>query len=261
MNYQQIKETLHVSYSQLRSFLICPMKYFYGYVLGLEWESVPSALVLGSATHRAIEEMYRVLVETGELITDAEMTQVFLEHLGIETAEKKIIFRNGQTLESVTECGKGLIKVFRENVQPQQILKIEEPFMVPIPDCDYALAGVFDLIESDNETPVLVELKTSAKSWSDYTIKDDLQSALYTYAMQEMGYESGLVRFDILVKNQKPKLQQLHIAREKRDIDRALLILKGVIDAVEKEAFYRNPSWACLDCQFKKQCHKEVIDQ
>ena len=132
--------------------------------------------------------------------------------------------------------------------------------MVPIPDCDYALAGVFDLIESDKETPVLVELKTSAKSWSDYTVRDDLQSALYTYAMKEMGYESGLVRFDILVKNKSPKLQQLHIAREQRDIDRALLILKGVIEAVEKEAFYRNPSWACLDCPFKRRCHRGVIE-
>ena len=109
---------------------------------------------------------------------------------------------------------------------------------------------------------MLVELKTSAKSWSDYTIKNDLQSALYSHAMQVMGSESGLVRFDILVKNRSPKFQQLHIAREERDIDRALLILKGVIDAVEKEAWYRNPSWACLDCPFRKRCHsEEVIDQ
>ena len=97
---------------------------------------------------------------------------------------------------------------------------------------------------------------------SNQAVKDDLQSAMYAYALQQIGYESGLVRFDILVKNKSPKLQQLHIAREQRDIDRALLILKGVIDAVEKEAFYRNPSWACLECPFKRRCHsKEVIDQ
>jgi hypothetical protein len=180
------------------------------------------------------------------------MIEVLLSHLEME--EREITYRNSQNLESVKECGRKLITVFRETVQPQDILKVEEPFLVKIPDCEYALAGVFDLIESDNATSVLVELKTSAKSWSDLTVRDDLQSALYTYALREMGYESGLVRFDILVKNKSPKLQQLHIARDERDIDRALLILKGVITAIEKEAWYRNPSWACMDCPFKQRC-------
>ena len=251
---QKIRETLHLSYSQIRTFLSCPQRYFYQYVVGLEWAATPSVMVLGSAVHRAVAKFYRILKESGERIPVEAMHEELEEHIAEESAGGRISFKPGESRESLVECGNGLITEFHDAITPQRIVAVEEPFLVKIPGSEYALAGVFDLIETDGSVPVLVELKTSAKSWSERDVREDLQSAVYTYAMREMGYESGVVRFDILVKNKKPTFQQISVAKDSGDIARMLSVLHGVTDAIEKGAFFRNPSWQCRDCPFHRTC-------
>ena len=253
---QKIRETLHLSYSQIRTFLSCPQKYFYQYVAGLEWAATPSAMVLGSAVHRAVATFYRIFKESGERIPVEAMHEELEEHIAEESAGGRISFKPGESRESLVECGNGLITEFHDAITPQRIVAVEEPFLVKIPGSEYALAGVFDLIETDGSVPVLVELKTSAKRWNLRRVRDDLQSTVYTYALREMGYGGGRVRFDILVKNRSPTLQQLSVTKDAGDIVRMLSVLHGVSDAIEKGAFFRNPSWQCRDCPFQHACNQ-----
>ena len=251
---QKIRETLHLSYSQIRTFLSCPQKYFYQYVVGLEWAATPSAMVLGSAVHNAVAKFYRILKESGEQIPVESMHEELEEHITAESAGGRISFKSGENRESLMTCGNNLITEFRNTIAPKRIIAVEEPFMARIPGSQYALAGVYDLIEMDGSVPVLVELKTSAQRWNLQRIRDDLQSAVYTYAMREMGYESGVVRFDVLVKNKAPKFQQLWVTKEDEDIARMLSVIYGVMEAIDRGAFFRNPSWQCRDCPFHRTC-------
>ena len=119
---EDIKQTIHISYTQLRTFLNCPRKYYFQYVRGLEWEAVPAAIILGSAIHRTVEEFYRVLRESGDRISGTEMVKVFQEHLHVETEGRNISFKPSETLATMTQLGKQLIDAFRVTVNPGQIV-------------------------------------------------------------------------------------------------------------------------------------------
>jgi hypothetical protein len=59
---------LHFSYSQLNTYLMCPMKFGHAYVWGTPPETKPVALPFGKAIHRSAETYYRNLMNTGEII-------------------------------------------------------------------------------------------------------------------------------------------------------------------------------------------------
>ena len=45
---------LHISKSQLQTYLQCSQRYRYQYVLATPWEAVPATMVFGRAMHRAV---------------------------------------------------------------------------------------------------------------------------------------------------------------------------------------------------------------
>ena len=54
---------LHLSSSQLNTYLICPAKYAHQYVYGTPWETKPAALPFGKAIHKAAEVYYWILMD------------------------------------------------------------------------------------------------------------------------------------------------------------------------------------------------------
>jgi len=259
---------LHFSYSQLNTYLICPMKYAHNYVWGTSWETKPVALPFGKAVHKAAETYYRNLKETGEiipvdeLITDFEI--VFREELG--KTEIKLTFKNGENLESLRDQGIELLKLFHAEIKPQKIVAVEYPFCMKVPDVingngdlPIKLEGYFDLIESDQEgNYAVVELKTSAQRFSSLRLEYDLQATTYSYAMDKMkvatSENSCLVRYDVLLKMKKPAFEHYYVTRTKADHERLVHLINEVLRAIENRIFYRQTGWQCGDCQFKKAC-------
>src|SRR5262245_2496394 len=52
----------YISFSSIRAYQACPLRYFFRYVAGLPEESVVATLVFGTAVHRAIEHYFRELL-------------------------------------------------------------------------------------------------------------------------------------------------------------------------------------------------------
>lgn len=67
---------LRVSKSQIQTYLICPRKFYFQYVMGAMPEFLPASLPFGSALHAAVAAFYRVLKETG---TKADLAFVLRE--------------------------------------------------------------------------------------------------------------------------------------------------------------------------------------
>jgi len=61
---EQREAHLHFSFSQLNTYLTCPMKYGHQYVWGTPWETKPIALPFGKGVHKGAETYYRALMET-----------------------------------------------------------------------------------------------------------------------------------------------------------------------------------------------------
>jgi len=259
---------LHVSFTQLNTYLLCPMKYAHQYVFNTPYETKPSALIFGKAIHRAAETYYINLRETGEIIPAEKMVGVFesVFDTEIEKTEVEITCKEGENLGTLRDQGKVLVQLFHKEINPQKIVAIEFPFNVKVPDiinCNgelpVELVGRFDLIESDTQkTYVMVELKTSAQRFSSIRLEHDLQATVYSYAMAKLkvatSKTSTLIRYDVLVKTKKPAFEHYYVTRTEEDHRRLIHSLNHVLKAIENKIFYRQPGWQCGDCPFKKTC-------
>ncbi len=164
---------LHFSYSQLKTYLMCPQKYKYQYVIGAEWEKKPAALAFGKAVHKAVENCYKHLMTSGKVPEPSETLRIFEDILVDEilNSEIDVTFKNGDSFDTLQKLGVRLLEVFHEEIRPQRVIGVEIPFSAKIPDVithsgflPIKLYGVFDLIEADNHNTYLIcELKTSSK--------------------------------------------------------------------------------------------------
>jgi putative RecB family exonuclease len=264
---EDFKKSLHVSHTQLNTYLQCPRKYNYQYVLGLSWERKPAALAFGKAIHIAVARYYRELKEKKTVADTETLVELFRDCLSRETGDNDVAYKRGENKEFLLSMGEDLIKVFTENVRPQCIEAVEMPFNVELVDIDTGevlepkLVGIFDLIESDEEGNLIIsELKTAGKKPSDGQY--DLQATIYSYALKEMGYgttESNmLVRYDVLMKTKQPSLEKYFVVKGEKDYHRMLRLTRDVLKAIEHEVYYPNSGWYCSDCPFKKACEEDT---
>lgn len=105
------------------------------------------------------------------------------------------------------------------------------------------LVGIFDLIETDADgNPVVVELKTGNKRFTEDQLDLDFQSTLYGYALKQMGYsttkDETLIRFDLLLKTKKPALEKYFTIRNGKHYLQAITTIKKILRAIEKETFF-----------------------
>ena len=267
---EELQNQLHVSHSQLSTYLICPAKYGHQYVYGTPSETKPAALPFGSAIHKAVENFYRIIQETGEVNPVENLITVFNACLDTEIEKSDVpwSFKNGDSFETFRKLGADLLRLFHAEAVPQNIVAVELPFTVPVPDLTNGgelpvmLAGVMDLVESDqNGVHCVVELKTSAQRFTDTKLAFDTQATTYSYAMSRMGLptseKSTLIRYDVLLKTKKPAMERYYVTRTTADHRRLIQLINEVLRAIEHRIFYRNPGWACGDCQFKKTCFSE----
>jgi putative RecB family exonuclease len=258
---------LHVSYSQVYTYLLCPMKYAHSYVWGTIPEHKPVPMVFGRAIHKAAEHYYLSLQDTGVVADVEELEQAFEKCFTNEIthSDVPVLFKKDQTAEDLQDMGKKLIQLFHAEIKPQKIVAVELPFCVSIPDyfgngnLPIKLVGYFDLIESDGESYQIGELKTSAQKFSSLRLEYDLQPTVYSFALSSQmklapTEDSCLVRYDVLVKTKNPSFQQYYVLRNGSDYDRLVHLLNQVLRAIESRLFYRNYGWQCQDCQFKSTC-------
>lgn len=263
----EIKAREHISFSQLNTYLICPMKYAHSYIYRTPWETKPTALCFGSAIHKSVEHFYNSLKDTGEFISVENMIEVFTEKLTKEfhDSEQEWSFKEGENLETLRNQGIELVKLFHEEIEPQKIMAVEFPFSVSIPDLSgdgnlpIKLVGIFDLVEADADgTYVIGELKTAAQKFSSIRLKYDIQATTYSYAVTRLKLaknpEDCLIRYDVLLKTKKPGFERYYVVRTEADHQRLIHLINQVHRAIENEVFYRQMDWPCADCQFKKAC-------
>jgi putative RecB family exonuclease len=264
----EIAIQLHFSYSQLTTYLICPMKYYFQYVIAAEWETKTAALLFETAIHKAVEIYYATLKEDGGIIPLSQVIAVFeavMDH-EVKTTEVPLTFREGENIESLREQGRALLKLFHSERTPPKIVAVEFPFNVKAPDIltgtgdlPVKFIGYFDLVESDRDgTYLIVELKTAVQRFSSLKLEHDLQATVYSFAMAHLELApsdtSRLVIYDVLLKTKKPALEHYYVTRTEADHKRLVHLINHVLKAIEHRLFYRQTGWQCSDCQFKTAC-------
>ena len=261
------KNEPHISYSQLSTYMICPLKYRFNYIEQLEPDFTPAALPFGGAIHESIAYFYRGLLETGNRPSLDDLLDIFKTDWNLRLASEDVMFDKGQTAHNLETLGLAMLQCFYENIQPGEIIAVEAEFclrkldpsngkMLPIP-----IIGAIDLVERDREGKIIcADLKTAARRYQESKIAQDLQLTVYSSALKRSKIVNGAsevhCRFDVLLKTKKPELVQYSTIRNDNDRRRMFKVVNEILTAIEAGVFFPNPGWQCDGCQHKTACDR-----
>ena len=269
MTLLELKSRPHWSYSSLNQLLnICSLQYYFQRIAKLKPAFASTNLVLGSAYHRTLEQVY-LAIKNGTVFSVENALEFFTTSWRLATGTEEIRFGK-LTAEETEDQGRKLIACSVENVpKDEEILSISEAFAVPVifrgEYMELPLVGEFDLTVSKESKPTVVDWKTSGTRWSAYQADKSLQATIYTYAYNQKFGINPDVRFDVTVKNKTPVFEQHPTTRTPDSWERMALLVSKAEAVVKHECFYpAETSFYCGDCAFNgacKQWHQQKPDQ
>ena len=177
----------HLSYSQISTYLICPLRYRFHYVDLIPPAFKSASLAFGSSIHEAVAAYYQSRLEGDTLRTD-QMVDVYRDTWRNAEGVK---FFNGDGEESLLQKAQQLISVFHEQVDPHvTVLGVEEFFEVQLAKEVPPFHGYIDLIEQSVEGVVsVVDLKTAARKPTKAQASSNLQLTAYTLGAEALGFD------------------------------------------------------------------------
>lgn len=251
----------HWSYSAINQYLRCPLQYYFQRILKLPQPTVSSGLVLGSAIHNALAVFHQYLMEKKEPV-EQQIRQEFFETWVSRTEEQKVEFKANESQNDLIEQGLGLLKLYQEEPPPQNIVAIEQRFLVPLHNSEgeyleTPLIAFTDLITKEEEILKVTEFKTSGRSYGEFEVESSLQATCYVNAVIETTGQMPTVEYAVLVKTKTPKLQRLKTSRTEDDLGRLGDLVENVERAVTNEIFYPiETPLNCSTCSYRLQCRE-----
>ena len=250
-----LRDAPHVSVSSVKSYLMCPMKYFFRYVSDVEASHRSVAMVLGKSVHDALEGFYLFRQEQDtdppvELLTDTFSTSWRRGLVGDPPVK-------ADDIGAEKDMGIAILHAFHEQApRPLKVFAVEEAFAIPVADDERLLVGAIDaLVVDEDGRVVLVESKTAKRRWAKDQLAYDFQPTIYKVAARSMGLvEHPTIRFDFLLKLKKPAFESAEIFRSPEQEQEAFHVFRQVLRAIDAGIFYPVRSWACNDCEFAHAC-------
>jgi putative RecB family exonuclease len=266
---QVLKEGLHISYSQIFTYLACSLKYKFQYVENRPYEQISINLPFGGGIHTALERYYRTLKEKNNLEPLNVLEELFEDCISLEldhTDIPVIYKKEAGDRKSVIQLGKAMLKAFYEGVDLNgyQIIDVEVPLSARLytdqsKATDLMLIGIIDLLLMDeNQELIVVDNKTAVKAKNQNDVDEDLQFSAYSYlvASNRFTFPTATIkcRMDVLRKLKTPKLEHYHTTRTGEQRKRFAKIANAVLSGIENRIFIPSKSWLCSDCQYISAC-------
>jgi RecB family exonuclease len=162
----------YLSYSQIQTFIDCPLHYKAKYILKLP--SPPSAASsFGNCIHQTLNEFYRLIKEGQK----PDILEVFTRNWSPEgyesSAHARLYFQRGEKY-----LKEYLAVSFNPAVLP---VKLEHPFLVPLNGLK--IGGKIDRIDRTSDGKIeIIDYKTSTKFLTPKEADADLQLSFYALA-------------------------------------------------------------------------------
>ena len=257
-----VNDELHVSISQVKTWLRCPRQYELKYVRGAEPEMVPRALAFGSAFHAALALHYTAKKNALPASSNEELLAAFREVWTEQTTTGVAMELVADEAPNPIDVAAKMLAVFHDHVENEdvEVLAVEEPFTARVRNpetgevLEEQLTGFIDLIVVEDGHPVVVEHKTSAKKYGNDQLRYDIQPTAYQHAMRERGWEGIGLRFQVFTKTKAPQVQVEPIIRDGADENDFLRVTVGVLRAIDAGVFFPLRGWQCRSCQFRRRC-------
>lgn len=250
---------LHVSVSQVKTWLRCPRQYEFTYVRGAEPEVVPNALAFGGAFHAALAAHYVKVRDGGGAATLDECIHAFDdawrvradEGVPIEPTEADHRDTAARMLAAFLAAGVG---------GEQDVIDVERPVRATLHDPDSGevleevLTGVVDLVVREHGRVLVIEHKTSSRRYTDEQLRFDVQPTAYQLALRQEGVRDVGLRFQVVTKASKPVVQIEDVRRDDNDEEDFLRLAVGVLRAIDVGVSFPVRGWQCRSCPFRRRC-------
>ena len=252
----------HWSYSSISQYLKCPLQYFFERVQRLPRKTVTDAQVLGSSVHSALASYHRKL-QSGESVTTLDVNKAYLASWDEQAGSGPIVAAGDKSLGDSRDLGLTLVDVYLKEPPPENIVAVEQSMLAPIANShgeylEKPILVVVDLIVQQQDATLKIhELKTSGRAYSESEVATSLQPTFYANALYEhTGSEPG-VEFTVLVKTKVPKLQRIEAIRTTPDFGRLGNIIEAVEQSIDAESFFPVESpLNCSGCGFFRECRE-----
>lgn len=263
----QLRDGLHISVSQIRTYLRCPRSFELRYVLGVKPAFKPVPFAFGSSFHSAVARFYLAVKEEGAppplpLVTD-EFRSAWQRELDgevpLQTDDDE-----PEDQGALLDKAAAMLALFYDNAMKTldgvKVEGIEMPFSVPLADPDSGeqleerFVGAFDLVEKRARRHRIVEFKTASRKYGADQIRFDLQPTGYSLAAKAIGLAKPVVNFTVVTKGRTPALQVLDLDRSEEDELEFQRVAVNVLRGVDAGAFPPIRSWACRSCPHHHVC-------
>lgn len=261
---KDLREGLHVSVSQIKTYLLCPRKFELGYVRGEAPAFVPVPLAFGSAFHAALAAFYAEIEKDWTLPPVALLQDVFRASWAAAASGPVPLQVTDGEKESPVDLGARMLQAFHEHaeLEPLPVVEgVEVPFSVPLHDpetgevAEERLVGALDLVVVEDGEHVIVEHKTSARKYTRDQLAYDHQPTAYRLAARELGLDAR-VRYQVVTKTKTVAVQVEDVVRSPANETDFLLTVVRVLKAVEAGVFYPVRGWQCASCPHQMPCSR-----
>ncbi len=243
----------YISYSQIQTFLTCPLHYKLRYVLGIPTPPTP-ALSYGVSVHSTLKEFSESLSanQKPDIIKLLKKNWIKEGYSGRSHEEKSFI-----------QAKKMLTNFARENTDKKSsTIGIETPFSFWLERLDKGasklkLGGRIDRIDKlPNGKIEIVDYKTGKNIPTEKKLKEDLQLSFYALA-------ATTVKDEIF--NKKPEEiilslyyleegKKLSTTRTTKDLFDARQKILEIVNDISTSEFHCNKSMFCKNCEYQMVC-------
>jgi CRISPR/Cas system-associated exonuclease Cas4 (RecB family) len=125
-------------------------------------------------------------------------------------------------------------------------------------DLGMPLVGIMDLVLDGHDGPIIVDLKTSARSSEPPEIVHEVQLTSYAYLLRQVhGRQEAGLEIRLLVKTKLPKVEfHRYPARTEAHFRRLFAVMREYLAALEAGRFKYRLGFGCGMCDFREHCHR-----
>jgi len=233
----------------------------------VEGEIIPPgiALIVGSATHVAIERDMKEKLSTGKLLALAEVQQAARDAVNLKVEKEGVSLDEGEDLKAsvgeAVDTTVALSTLHHEGLAPDiKPAHVERPWVLELSGFPFDLAGRIDLQEivvSGRKAGRIIDTKT-AKRADRNKADDSEQLSMYALAAKTLDGEIPDLRMDLLIKTKVPKSLSLSTSRTDADLGVLLRRVEAHANAIEKGVYHPAPAdhWICSTkfCGYARTC-------
>jgi putative RecB family exonuclease len=256
-------DLLHVSASQVSTYLLCPERFRLQYVARKQPSHKSADLVFGSAIHEALAWYHQRIKEDASSIPDiTDLREKFQQFLETQLVSQiPILWDDADSFDRLQATGHSLLDEYAGQTERKRVLAVETEFNLPLFDpatgreLEERLVGVVDLVEEDHDGTIwITELKTAARRFEHARLAYDRQATTYFIARVSLGFPTAQVRFRVLTKTKKPTIETYPLKRDQAQVDETKSVFFQVLRAVNAGIFFPQRGWQCSTCPFRVSC-------